>query len=260
MNDGSFEKMHLTGRDYWWYQAKEHLMHRLLLRAGTPPQPDRKYRILDIGSGTGTMFGFLAEYGTVTGLEPSERAVGYAECRNIARMVRGDAARAPFGKDVFDLITLFDSLEHMEDDRAALANAREMICPGGILLVTVPAFQWLRSWRETQLGHRRRYTVHSLRRLLESAGFSVDLIHYMYAGLFPLLVLKSLKDRVIPPPRVFKSDIVMLREPWNSFLAGWFCAEAVLCERVGLPLGTSVVALAHRPVDSGAQIHKDKQP
>lgn len=260
MNEDSFEQMHLTGRDYWWYQAKEDLMARLLKRADWMPSDRTGKRLLDIGCGTGTMFGFLAERGFLVGLEPSRRAIQYAGIRNIGHLVRGEAARAPFADQTFDIISLFDSLEHMEDDRAALKRVHGMLRSDGVLLVTVPAFQWLRSWRETQLGHRRRYTVRTLQQRLTAAGFEVRLIRYMYAGLFPLLVLKSLKDRIIPPPKTFKSDIVMLSEPWNSLMARWFRAEAALCDRIGLPFGTSVVALARPAVDSGSQMDKDKKP
>ncbi|HPQ40566.1 MAG TPA: class I SAM-dependent methyltransferase, partial [bacterium] len=257
MNDDSFEQMHLTGRNYWWYQAKEHLMKQFLKSAGGLDAPSGRPWILDMGCGTGTMFGFLAEQGVLVGLDPSPRAIEYARQRGIAYLVRGDAADAPFAEKSFHLISLFDALEHIEDDRAVLHRAHALLADDGVVLVTVPAFQWLHSWRETQLGHRRRYTIHSLRRLLASTGFEVSVIRYMYAGLFPLLILKSLKDRIISPPKTFKSDIVMLSEPWNSLLARWFRVEADMCHRIGLPFGTSVVALARRiPVDSAGEIHK----
>ncbi|MBN1295186.1 class I SAM-dependent methyltransferase [bacterium] len=236
--------MHLTGRNYWWYQAKEQLMTRFLERVGPRVGQDGQRQILDIGCGTGTMFGFLAERGRVIGLEPSSRAIAYARTRQNASLVQGDAAETPFAPKSFDLITLFDSLEHMEKDLAALRNARSLIRSGGALLVTAPAFQWLRSWRETQLGHRRRYTVSTLRYLLLTAGFTPVRISYMYAGLFPILIAKSIKDRLIRPPERFKSDIVMLPEPWNSLLTRWFRTEAEICDRFGLPFGTSVVCLA----------------
>ncbi|MCD4654889.1 class I SAM-dependent methyltransferase [bacterium] len=258
MNAETFEQMHLTGRDYWWYQAKEQLMELLLQRISPGPVPPDGYNILDIGCGTGTMFGFLAEHGRVIGLEPSSRATEYAVSRHIAQLVRADASKAPFTAESFDIISMFDSLEHMEDDYGALVNARRMIRPDGTLLATAPAFQWLRSWRETQLGHRRRYTVNTLGKLIKTAGFRIHFISYMYAGLFPVLVLKSLKDRIVPPPRTFKSDIVMLPEPWNGMLAKWFIKEASFCNRFGLPLGTSVVCVAkpettHEPIDRNSK-------
>jgi len=244
MNAETFEQMHLTGRDYWWYKAKERLMHLVLEQWDAGKHSTGNLDILDVGCGTGTMFGFLAELGQVTGLEPSIRATNYAATRHLANLVRADASKAPFASDSFDIISMFDSLEHMKDDEGALINARRIIRDNGILLVSVPAFQWLTSWRETQLGHRRRYTRKTLARKLESSGFHIRFLSYMYAGLFPVLMLKSLKDRLIKPPESFKSDIVMLSEPWNGILASWFSMEAQFCCRYGLPFGTSVVCLA----------------
>lgn len=244
MNTETFEQMHLTGRDYWWYQAKEYLMELLLKQAAWELPLDRNAKVLDVGCGTGTMFGFLSERGDLVGLEPSQRAIEYAATRHTGSLVQADATQPPFSEQTFDLIGMFDSLEHMDDDLAALQHARNIIRDDGVLLVTAPAFQWLHSWRETQLGHRRRYTRKSMGQAVENAGFTVHFTSYMYCGLFPVLVLKSIKDRFIPPPKTFKSDIVMLPEPWNSILAGWFSIEAWICSRFGLPFGTSVVCVA----------------
>lgn len=248
MNNDSFLQMHLTGRDYWWYRAKEELL-RLLLERFAPADPAQidphdPPLILDLGCGTGTMFGFLAEHGLVTGLEPSSAAARFAATRKTATLVRAAAGDLPFPDQSFDKVAMFDCLEHIEQDDCAVREAVRVVRPGGVVMVTVPAFSWLSSWRETQLGHKRRYSRTMLVRLLESAGLKLEFISYMYAALFPVLVLKSLKDKLIRPPEVMKSDIVMLPEPWNSLMAGWFIGEARLCNRFGLPFGTSLVCFA----------------
>ncbi len=88
---------------------------------------------------------------------------------------------------------------------------------------------------------------------MESAGFQIIFCSYMYTFLFPILVLKSIKDKLFRRPAAFKSDIVMLPEPWNSLLAFWFGCEARVCARWGLPIGTSLVCIAV-PRRCGARI------
>lgn len=252
--------MHLTGRDYWWYQAKEEILGLLFRRfARIPPvgeDSSHQSRILDLGCGTGTMFGFLAERGRVTGLEPSDNALHFAAMRNKASLVRGGAGAIPFQDSVFDLVAMFDCLEHIENDAEAVRETARVIRDDGLLMVTVPAFSRLSSWRETQLGHKRRYSRSLLVNLLQSAGFRPVFTSYLYAALFPILVLKSLKDKLIQPPRIMKSDIVMLPEPWNGLMAGWFRKEARFCNRFGLPFGTSLVCIARpeKSPDSGKRV------
>ena len=158
--------------------------------------------------------------------------------------MRAAAGDLPFPDQSFDKIAMFDCLEHIEQDDRAVREAVRVVRPGGVVMVTVPAFSWLSSWRETQLGHKRRYSRAMLVRLLESAGLTLEFISYMYASLFPILAAKSLKDKIVNVPRKLKSDIVMLPEPWNGLMAGWFIGEAKLCNRFGLPFGTSLVCIA----------------
>ncbi len=139
MNAEIFHRMHLTGRNYWWYRAKEILIDRLLTRyqrsggpGGCPGDgSELRSRIVDLGCGTGTMFGFLAERGWVTGLEPSEEAVRFAAMRGNAGLVRGGACESPFRSSSFDIVAMFDCLEHIEHDSDAVREAERIIRESG---------------------------------------------------------------------------------------------------------------------------------
>jgi len=253
MNEGSFLEMHRTGRRYWWYQAREKLMAKLLDGYRYSPLIsgfDRVFngsseRIVDIGCGTGTMFDFLAQWGWVVGIEPVESAIDYAALHKSALLVQATSDCLPVKGKSMDVVGMFDCLEHMDDDLMALREARRIITDSGVLLITVPAFPWLISRREKQLGHKRRYSKLLLHRILTQAGFQISFMRYMYATLFPFLVLKMVKDKLTPPPSHERSDIAMLSEPWNSILAHWFHGEAFICEKWGLPFGTSIACVAH---------------
>jgi SAM-dependent methyltransferase len=255
MNAETFRQMHQKSRDYWWYRAKRQLI-RLLLDdllkdaksfrdselPGTEP-----FRIADLGCGTGAMFDVLSEYGDLFGLEPSVEAVSWAATTARAHLVQAESGRIPFRSESLDLVTMFDSLEHIDDDVQVVRDTFRIIRAGGYLIISVPAFQSLMTWRETQLGHKRRYSIKRLHRLLTENGFEVLFNRYMYAALFPLLLLKTLKDRFLTRPGTLRSDIAMPPEPLNTWLANWFCSEAHVCKRWGLPFGTSIVCVA-KPV------------
>ncbi|MBN1355467.1 class I SAM-dependent methyltransferase [bacterium] len=243
-----FRNMDAEGQNYWWYRGKKGFVRGLLHRAGLQPSG----RVLDLGCGTGTLFEFLEGWGQVVGMELSRDALILAKSRSDVPLVRATTDAIPFKPGRFALIAVFDCLEHLQDDARALIQARNLLAPGGILIVSVPAFRFLASWRDIQLDHMRRYTRSGLNRLLENAGFIVNQTVYGYFCLFFPLILKALKDRFVDPPEVFKSDINNLSEPWNTLLAKWLYLEAWISTRIGLPFGTSLFCLARpKEVDPG---------
>ena len=109
-------------------------------------------RILDVGCGTGAFLEHLRELGfrRLTGVEPS------AVLRQRFRL--RDAPlheRIPDGE--FDVVFMLDVLEHIDDDRAALEQVRERLCPGGRFFLSVPAHPFLWSRHDEVNLHRRRY-------------------------------------------------------------------------------------------------------
>ena len=109
--------------------------------------------------------------------------------RGLARVVQGgieDAERLLPGG--FDAVTLLDVVEHLDDDVAALRTAGRLLRPGGTLLVTVPAYQWLWSGHDVVNQHRRRYTSGRLRSALSAAGIAEARVTYFNGLLLPLAV------------------------------------------------------------------------
>ena len=80
-------------------------------------------------------------------------------------------------------------LEHIEDDRAALAALRERLSPGGVLIVYVPAFMFLWTRMDANVGHFRRYTKRELATRLEETGFRVVQARYFDSVGFGLAIL-----------------------------------------------------------------------
>lgn len=176
-------------------------------------------RVAEVGAGIGSVSRLLLE-------RPLERLVAYEPsdnlfpqlARTLAGEPRADARQAFFGRDAeaFDSVAYINVLEHIEDDAAELARARERLAPGGHLLVFVPALAWLYSDFDRRIGHARRYSRAGLSRVVRSAGFSIVKARYFdFAGVLPwyvnFVLLKrglgggsvSLYDRlVIPPMRI----------------------------------------------------------
>ena len=122
-------------------------------------------------------------------------------------MIDGSVLEMPFADDSFDLAVSLDVIEHLEDDLGALRELRRVVAPGGALLVTVPAYQWLWSGHDEINHHHRRYTRRSLqqrRRAGRLAAGAHDLLQLAAAaGGDPAARARPLEhqdDRVEPRP------------------------------------------------------------
>ena len=86
-------------------------------------------------------------------------------------------------------------IEHLEDDVGALRELRRVVAPGGALLVTVPAYQWLWSGHDEINHHHRRYTRRSLQAAAEQAGWRQVRTTYFNSLLLPVAILLRVLDR-----------------------------------------------------------------
>lgn len=141
-------------------------------------------RILDVGCGLGHFLAVAEARGwEASGIEVSRSAVDAVEAQKTAngwtfRMVQGTLEEAPFVPGSFEVLTLFEVLEHLSDPCKLLACAHELLTPGGLLYLTTPNFdslpRWLLGgdWRIITPEHLCLFTPGTLRGCLSAAGFS----------------------------------------------------------------------------------------
>src|SRR6266852_2418415 len=130
--------------------------------------------ILEVGAGMGAVGARLARRYAYIGVEPDLRSAAMAQER-VARtgkgsVLKGDVSALPSDFRA-DLVCAFEVLEHIGDDEGALRQWREFLRPGGVLMISVPAWQRRFGASDSKVGHYRRYDRHDLVGLLESAGF-----------------------------------------------------------------------------------------
>ena len=211
---------------------------RLIRRRALPP---KGARLLEIGCGTGHNLAMLGEFGHVDALELDDVGAAVAEKR-LGRPVLD--APLPELRGVperhYDLIGAFDVIEHIADDRAALASIAGRLKPAGRVVVTVPAHQWMWSAHDEVNHHQRRYSKRALARLFEDSPLKLDAIGYFNSLLFPLAVAQRLASRVTGSK---DSGLSMPPAAVNYFLERAFAAERFLIGRVPLPPGLSLFAV-----------------
>jgi SAM-dependent methyltransferase len=231
---------HQAEDQHWWYRGRRTVLDVVIARLGLP----QRARILDAGCGSGRNMVELARRGTVTGIELSETSVALARQRDVGEVVAGSVLEMPFAEDSFDLAVSLDVIEHLEDDLGALRELRRTVAPGGSLLVTVPAYQWLWSGHDEINHHHRRYTRRSLQRVAEQAGWRQTRTTYFNSLLLPVAIVLRVLDRVSTKTTESSLDLWVPPEPLNWLLERPLALEAALIKRGGrIPAGLSLLAV-----------------
>src|ERR1700722_1020996 len=149
--------------------------------------------IAEIGCGHGLVQRQIEEAydRQVTGFDLNEFALQRNESQRSGVCCYDISQRAPEFGQRFDLILLFDVLEHIDDEDSFLQAAMFHLAPGGHLVINVPAGQWLYSLYDQAAGHKRRYSIGTLRDAAERNRYSVAKWSYWGFPLIPLAVLRK---------------------------------------------------------------------
>lgn len=244
MNPEVYERHLHLDRHHFWRIAKRSLILQML-EAYLPSSRD--LRILDVGSATSQILLDLQEFGDLTAVEPSKEAIEMTQKLLGIAMVQGFLPRdLPDGR--FDLITLFDVLEHVDDDKGAVKELACRLKDEGILICTVPAYKWLWSSHDVVLHHHRRYTNRQLRSLLCSSGFRICRITYYTSLLFPFLCAQrfiwNFNEWKGKNDHTYKVNVPI--SPVNSILGYVMVLERFIMRYINLPFGSALIVVARK--------------
>ena len=226
---------------HWWCTARRQIIGHLIDRFAAP---DSARRVLEIGCSTGSNFGLLQRYGALEAIEAHAPAAELCRRRHPAVAVYNEAIPSPRG-DRYDMICLFDVLEHIEDDGAALLWVRDHLTADGLVFVTVPAFPFLWSQHDELAQHYRRYTRDSLLARL-GPGFRVHYATYFNTHLFPIIAAARLLQRLTGFPRGEGDKAAGGKGAVNGLLRWIFAAERAWLPALRLPFGVSIFAVASK--------------
>ena len=234
-----YDRMAELDELHWWYRARRRVLQALIERKVQPP-PDA--RVLEVGCGTGHNVTMLERFGSVDGIEIDPEARAFAEKR-LNRPI--SSAALPelqgIGRRHYDLIAALDVVEHIDDDRAAIDALAGCLKPGGKLLVTVPAHQWMWSAHDELNHHKRRYSKRGLAELINGSPLRLEAIGYFNSLLFPLAVGARLASKLTGRSG---DDDALPPRPINYLFERCFAAERRLIGKVPLPPGLSLFAVA----------------
>ncbi|HEU4931498.1 MAG TPA: methyltransferase domain-containing protein [Pyrinomonadaceae bacterium] len=231
---------------HWWYVGRRRIIQSLVERIcatlnNTSPS------ILDVGCGTGANLKMLAAYGKAEGVDISPQAVEFCRQRGLDSVRLGAAEDLPYEDDSFELVTALDVIEHLDDDVAGLREMRRVLRRDGRILLFVPAFMFLWGVQDDVSNHRRRYTLPSLLKAVEAAGFSVEWSSYANISFFlPVLVVRSVMRWLgLSAATEYGINISLMNGPFAQL----FAAERFILKRGKIPFGVSAICIARRVED-----------
>lgn len=226
-------------RGHWWFIGRR----AILLAEMARWLPRRRCRVAELGCGSGGLLEALGRFGSAVGVEADPALLETAQQRGLDCRPGSLPSDVPLPSGEWDAVCLFDVLEHLDDESAALGACGRLLAPGGLLFVAVPAYAWLWSRHDELLGHRRRYTSPRLRRVVEAAGLLVERVSYFNALLAAPIIAVRLLRRAL---RRDGHDLSRPPAPLNRLLAAVFSVEARLLRRRSLPFGVSLLLVARR--------------
>ncbi|MGI8551741.1 MAG: class I SAM-dependent methyltransferase [Dehalococcoidia bacterium] len=239
MDTSLYELFYTLEDKHWWFQGRKDLVLTLLRRYQPQPRP----RILDVGCGTGGMLTHFASFGPSLGLDTAPEAAYYCRLRGL-QMTLGSGAALPLADGCFDVVSALDVIEHIDDDAAVLAELQRVCAPGGLLLVTVPAFPFLWSSHDVLNHHKRRYVRPELSARIRGAGFELLKLSYYNSLLMPAAIARKYLLRARNNGTA--SHCESLPMPLNAAFRRVLLLERPILARATLPIGASIICAAQK--------------
>jgi SAM-dependent methyltransferase len=243
-------------QDHWWNRARCAMASALLRRFGL----QQGCRWLDLGCGPGGNFAMLdvLRPALVTGVDLSAIALDFAQ-QHVpgAGLIRADITKGlPFASSAFDVVTIFNVLYHrwIPNETAVLGEVFRVLRPGGLVLITEPAFSVLkREMDEITMG-RRRYRLDDIAALCTTVGLDTVFGSYFTSFGFPILMILKMANHLLKLRRNAATgevaEMKMLPPAANEVLYQLACLESrLIVAGLRVPFGVTLLWLARRPPD-----------
>ncbi len=190
-NANGLDNLYSQEEKHFWFLARKEF---ILQNFSKYILKDNK--IIEIGAGTGNVSRYLKEngYENISVGEMHLNGLKYAKSYGMEDCYQFDLLNTPFENE-FDVVNMFDVLEHIEDDDKALENVYKMLNNDGKITMTVPSHMWLWNRDDAIAGHKIRYTKQELIDKLEKNGFEIVQARYFFIFITPLLYLRTILNK-----------------------------------------------------------------
>lgn len=221
-------------KEIWWYYVRKKIIKKII---GRYLLKKKNLNILDIGTGMGGLLEVLNDYGKISIVETNKNCRVYL--KNNFSYINQIIPNISKIKGKFDLITIFDALEHIKDDKKIIKKLRLYLNDEGIIIITVPAFQFLWSSHDELSMHFRRYSKKSIKEVFKDYK-EIKISFFNYFLFFPILITRKFFNMLnlkIKQNELANSFLI------NLILKNIFNIETLLINKIDIPFGTSLYAI-----------------
>lgn len=202
--------------------------------------------ILDAGCGTGRFLKELSGMGTTFGTDIGRDALKYAKLRGNNLLTNSSLLNLPYKNESFDMVVCIGVLYHMriKNDIRALEEIYRVLKKDGVAIITVAAYEFMRSSFDDVECTRHRYTKGEIKEKCEKL-FSVEKCAYLHFLVFPLAVMQRFIMK-------FKKTNIPSHIPripfFLNYLLGNFCSiEPYLIKFIpSFPFGLTIFCRARK--------------
>lgn len=254
MTDSPYNRFQDFFEDGTYIALKNYLYNYLLRKRAVEKamRAEAKDLVLEIGSGISPV---LTSWDRMVYSDLSAQAMDeLKKTQGKGQYVVADATRLPFADCSFSHVIASEVLEHIPDDRCALAEISRVLKPDGALIVTIPHRQFYFAHDDRYVEHYRRYELKDLTALLKEAGMeTVDVrkvlgplekITMCGVTLYASLLERRHQNRSAGPKRKALSRFTILMFKWlNRFYAAGVWLDAQIMPR---PLATVLLIKARK--------------
>lgn len=242
MEDKEIQQMSEFEEDYWWFKGRKKIIQSLL---NTQIKDKLNLKILDVGCGSGGTTSILTEFGTVYGIDFSFSALKFSNQRGL-KVLKSDVYEMPFSSESFDIVTMFDSLEHIENELKVLSEIKRVMKKNSLLFITVPAYQFLWSNHDEALLHFRRYNSKNLDLVIKNTGLNNIRMSYFVSIIFLPLALFRIFSKLKTNKEKPKPTLIRVPKFIDEILQKLLFFENRLMQKVNLPFGLSLMCIAKK--------------
>lgn len=243
MNNEYVQQYAKLEREHWWFLVRQKIILQFLKKHISTPDP--QLSVLNIGAAAGASSELLKAFGNVVSVEIDPLFIEYLK-RHDVEVTEASITQLPFCDNHFDVVCVFDVLEHIADDATAMKEIERVCKHDGSVCIAVPANPFLWSQHDVVNGHCRRYTKKGLLALFRTSSqlIPVETAYFNSLLFLPILVTRKISTFFRKHNNEEESDFSYYKTSAfsNSILNKIFGIELPLMKFMHFPFGVSLIS------------------
>lgn len=242
MNISEYKNIYLNESSHFYYVSYHKIIISLIEQYF---KSSKKLKILDVGCGTGLFAKKLEKFGEVDAIDYSKEAVKFAQKRGVHAQC-ASIDKLPFPQNNFDMVVLLDVLYHqsIKDDMRALQEINRILKKDGLIVVKLPAFNFLRTTHDDLVYAKKRYTGQEIENTLYKLNFKNISIFYIGSFLVPIVLFKKILEIFLKPKA--HSSVNKTWGPLNQLFIYLFLLENFISRLIKIPFGITFITIAKK--------------